>query len=186
MPGPVAARGRRQPEGCPLGALGSVAGKVQYFVGSFDGRTFTSPDATYTPPAGQVLADFEAPGYEHWTTTGTAFGQGPATPGAGVSGSLGHGLVDSFGSSDGDTGTLTSPPFTVSHRYLNFLIGGGNHPHVLGGSDGPPPGTVFADFEGQTFGPGWTGTGDFAAAGPTTENLPGQLGAKALDTCVGP
>ena len=33
---------------------------------------------------------------------------------------------------------------------FGFLIGGGNHPHVDGGSDGPPPGTTFADFEGAT------------------------------------
>ena len=42
---------------------GSIAGGSggQYFVGDFDGTTFTSDDpATYTPPAGTVLQDFEA------------------------------------------------------------------------------------------------------------------------------
>ena len=38
----------------------SVAGKTQYFVGDFDGKTFTSPDATYTAPnPATVLNDFE-------------------------------------------------------------------------------------------------------------------------------
>jgi fructan beta-fructosidase len=164
----------------------SVGGKMQYFVGSFDGKTFSSPDATYAPPSGQVLADFEDADYGAWTTTGSAFGQRPATPGADITGAEGHGIADSFGTGDSDTGTLTSPSFPISRRYLNFLIGGGNHPHVSGGSDGPPPGTVFADFEGDTYGPGWTGTGDFVDAHPASENLPGQLGAKVLDTCVGP
>ena len=42
---------------------GSIAGGSggQYFVGDFDGTTFTSDDpATYTPPTGTVLQDFEA------------------------------------------------------------------------------------------------------------------------------
>ena len=63
---------------------GSIAGGSggQYFVGDFDGTTFTSDDpATYTPPAGTVLQDFEAPTFGSWTTTGTAFGTGPAAGG---------------------------------------------------------------------------------------------------------
>src|SRR5262249_29651316 len=40
----------------------------------------------------------------------------------------GRGLVNSFYGGDKSTGTLTSPPFTVGRRYLNFLVGGGKHP----------------------------------------------------------
>lgn len=162
----------------------SVSGKTQYFVGTFDGRTFTSPDADYTPPAGTVINDFEAADYGDWTTTGTAFGTGPVTAGSDVTGRHGEKVVDSFGGSDSATGTLTSPAFTVSRPYLNFLIGGGNHPHVEGGSAGPPPGTTFTDFEGSTYGVGWTATGDFAGEQPAKSTLPGQLGAQVLDTCV--
>jgi levanase len=162
----------------------SVSGKTQYFVGSFDGTTFTSPDAQYTPPAGTVLNDFEGTDYGDWTTTGAAFGSGPVNDPPDVTGRHGLQVVDSFGGSDAAKGTLTSPAFTISQRYINFLIAGGSHPHVVGGSDGPPPGTTFADFEGATYGDGWTATGDFVGEGPSTESLPGQLGARVLDTCV--
>ena len=162
----------------------SVSGKTQYFVGTFDGTTSRSPDAEYTPPAGTVINDFEGTDYGDWITTGTAFGSGPSADGPEVTGRHGEKVVDSFGGADSATGTLTSPGFTISQRYINFLIGGGNHPHVEGGSDGPPPGTTFADFEGATYGDGWTATGDFVGEGPASTTLPGQLGAKVLDTCV--
>ncbi|KJK34489.1 glycosyl hydrolase family 32 [Streptomyces variegatus] len=84
------------------------------------------------PPAGTVLADFEGGGYGDWTTTGDAFGSAPATgtlPNQQeVSGFLGNGLVNSFLNGDSTTGTLTSPEFTIDKDYVNFLIGGGNHP----------------------------------------------------------
>ncbi|MFE1320963.1 glycoside hydrolase family 32 protein, partial [Kitasatospora phosalacinea] len=107
---------------------------AQYFVGDFDGTTFT-PDgpATSTPPTGTVLADFEGSTYGSWATTGAAFGTGPTQgtlPGQqSVSGYLGKGLVNSFLQGDSTTGTLTSPTFTVDKPYLNFLVGGGNHPN---------------------------------------------------------
>jgi fructan beta-fructosidase len=80
-----------------------------------------------------LLADFEGDAYPAgWKTTGTAFGKGPAKgtlpnqmP---VSGFLGKGLVNSYLGGDGSTGTLTSPPFKIERRYLNFLVGGGKHP----------------------------------------------------------
>ncbi|MGC3956504.1 MAG: glycoside hydrolase family 32 protein [Verrucomicrobiota bacterium] len=79
-----------------------------------------------------VIADFEQPTYGAWVTTGTAFGPGPAQGGfsyqGAVSGYSGSGLVDSYFNGDGSTGTLTSPPFVITKPYLNFLIGGGNHP----------------------------------------------------------
>src|SRR6059058_4069044 len=79
-----------------------------------------------------VFADFEGPTYGDWTTTGTAFGPGPARgtlPGQmPVTGFRGKGLVNSFYGGDKSTGTLTSPPFKVRRRHLNFLVGGGKHP----------------------------------------------------------
>jgi levanase len=169
---------------------GSIAGGsgTQYFVGDFDGIRFTSDDtATYTPPSGTVVEDFESGTYGGWTTTGTAFGAAPATGAlAGqqtVTGFQGRYVVNGFNGGDGPTGTLTSPAFTIGRRHLNFLIGGGNHPHIDGAGDGSaPPGQVFADFSGNTYGDGWTSTGSFADSGPTTESLPGQLGPKVLDT----
>lgn len=79
-----------------------------------------------------LIADFEGPDYGDWKTTGEAFGPGPAEgtlerqmP---VSGFLGRGLVNSYFHGDGTTGTLTSPPVRVERRYIQFLLGGGNHP----------------------------------------------------------
>ncbi|MFJ9036751.1 GH32 C-terminal domain-containing protein [Streptomyces sp. NPDC102406] len=90
------------------------------------------------PPAGTVLADFEGGGYGDWATTGDAFGPAPATgtlPGQQeVSGYLGGGLANSFRDGDSTTGTLTSPEFTIDKDYVDFLVGGGNHP---AGSDNP-------------------------------------------------
>jgi fructan beta-fructosidase len=108
--------------------------------------TLTSPAFTVTSPylnfkvgggrhphrPGTVLADFDAGTYGNWTTTGDAFGPAPAggtLPGQQqVSGFQGSGLVNSFLGGDAATGTLTSPEFTIDKRYVNFLIGGGNHP----------------------------------------------------------
>ncbi|MFD5159265.1 GH32 C-terminal domain-containing protein [Streptomyces hawaiiensis] len=90
------------------------------------------------PPAGTVLADFEGGGYGDWTTTGDAFGSAPA-PGTlpdqqEVSGFLGSGLVNSYLRGDSTTGTLTSPEFTIDKAYVNFLVGGGNHPSGSAGA----------------------------------------------------
>lgn len=53
---------------------------------------------------------------------GTAPGQNA------VSGFEGNGLVNTFDpAGDGQIGTLTSPEFMVTAKYIQFLIGGGNH-----------------------------------------------------------
>lgn len=78
-----------------------------------------------------VLADFEGDSYGDWQATGEAFGKGPAhgtLPNQQkVSGFLGKGLVNTFLGGDGPQGTLTSPAFEISRKYVNFLIGGGSH-----------------------------------------------------------
>ncbi|KTS11398.1 glycoside hydrolase family 32 protein [Microbacterium testaceum] len=127
---------------------------------------------------GTVFQDFDS-GYDGWTTTGSAFGSAPATgtlpaqqP---VTGWRGTGLVNSYLGGDASTGTVTSPTFTVSSPYVSFLVGGGDH---------PTPSEVFADFEGNDWGPGWTATGSFAGRGPTASSLTNQAGAKVADTFV--
>lgn len=184
---------------------GAIAGGsgTQYFVGQFDGTRFVSDEpASYTPPAGVVFNDFEGQTYGvGWATTGTAFGSGPAQgalPGQGtVVGYLGHGLVNSFLNGDSSTGTLTSPTFTVSKAYVNFLVGGGNHPHVPGSihfGSAVPPGTVFADFEQSPYTSidgAWTTTGTAFGSGPAQGTLPGQqtvsgyLGHGLVNTFLG-
>ena len=78
-----------------------------------------------------VFEDFEG-GYDRWTVEGTAFGQKPM---AGVlpnqqavSGISGKGFVNSYLGGDGSVGKLTSRDFTITHAFIRFLIGGGDHP----------------------------------------------------------
>ena len=103
------------------------------------------PNTSDAPqPAGVLLfphADVEptVPGtttYEQlgWTATGDLVGEKVPTGAIGgqqpVSGFLGNGLINTFtNGSDQAQGTLTSPQFTISQPYINFLIGGGNHPY---------------------------------------------------------
>ncbi|MEZ0067012.1 levanbiose-producing levanase [Streptacidiphilus sp. MAP12-20] len=47
------------------------------------------------------------------------------------------------------------------------------------------PAELLADFEGSTYGTGWTATGSFAGTGPTAESLPGAVGNQVLDTFTG-
>src|SRR5687767_11949438 len=79
-----------------------------------------------------LITDFEDENYGAWKAEGTAFGPGPARgtlPGQmQVGGFEGKGLVNSFFNGDGTTGKLTSPPFVIQRKFINFLIGGGMHP----------------------------------------------------------
>jgi fructan beta-fructosidase len=171
---------------------GGIAGGsgTQYFVGDFDGTRFTSADAApYEPPAGELFEDFEAPGYEGWTATGRAFGDGPATgalPGQmTVTGFEGERLVNSFVDFDSSQGTLTSAPFTIARDYVNLLVGGGAHPHDPAAGDGtPPPGEELGDFEGTYAAEGWTATGDFAGTQPFRGG-DGRSGEQIVDTFFG-
>ncbi len=78
-----------------------------------------------------VIGDFEGESYGEWKTTGEAFGVGPARanvrPPNRVTGHQGEGLVNSYLDGDRSTGTLTSPPFTIERKHINFLIGAGNY-----------------------------------------------------------
>jgi len=84
------------------------------------------------PGADLLIADFEGPTYGNWTTSGEAFGPGPAPgtlPGQmAVSGFQGRGLVNSFYGGDRTTGKLTSPPIDIQRKHIHFLIGGGKYP----------------------------------------------------------
>ena len=83
-------------------------------------------------PTDILIADFEgSTNYPAgWTTTGTAFGSGPATGPltgqSGANGFIGSGFANSFHGGDGSTGTLTSTSFVLSRNFINFLVAGGN------------------------------------------------------------
>ncbi len=89
------------------------------------------PKGVVVPQPKIVLADFERTDYGNWKVTGQAFGKGPAKgtlrSQQKVSGFLGKGLVNTFLGGDKPHGTLTSPPFKISRKFINFLLGGGNH-----------------------------------------------------------
>ena len=161
------------------GAISGGSGG-QYFVGDFDGTTFTSSDSSYTPPAGTVLEDFTGSTYDSWTTTGTAFGSGPSAGGVdgqqAVTGAApGDGIANSYHGTDASIGTLTSPTFTITSPHLNFLVGGGSHPRVPGSDNNGagPTGDVLESFDGSAY-DGWTTTGTAFGDGPAQGALPGQ------------
>jgi uncharacterized protein (DUF608 family) len=89
------------------------------------------PKEAVEPRVKIVLADFEGPDYGGWETMGKAFGKGPAKGTLAnqqeVSGFEGKGLVNTYLGGDRPGGTLTSPSFEISRKFINFLIGGGDH-----------------------------------------------------------
>ncbi|MFP4057933.1 MAG: GH116 family glycosyl hydrolase [Candidatus Brocadiia bacterium] len=89
------------------------------------------PEGPEKPRPTIVLADFEGEDYGDWKVEGEAFGEGPARgtlpEQQEVSGFLGKGLVNTYLGKDPPHGTLTSPPFTIRRRFIQFLIGGGKH-----------------------------------------------------------
>ncbi|NYI99672.1 levanase [Nocardioides thalensis] len=186
---------------------GAVAGGSggQYFVGEFDGTTFTSESTVgrAEPPAGVDLGSFDDGTFGGWTVAnepGNAqqgpWGSGPAAgtlPGQNVvSGHAGAGLVNGFHGGDWPVGTMESEPFTIERDFLNFLVGGGRHPHVPGArlDNAPPAGTLlFEGFEyaaGGVADHGWELTGDFAPErNPSTAGGEYYLGEKRLNTWEG-
>jgi len=104
------------------------------YIGDFDGTRFKE-DARYAydgPPGTTPFERFEGASYGGWTTTGTAFGSGPSQGSLEgqplVNGYMGSGLANSFHGGGAATGTLTSPAFTISKQYVNFLVGGTTAP----------------------------------------------------------
>lgn len=79
-----------------------------------------------------LIADFEGSDYGMWSIEGNAFGEAPAKgtlPNQmNVSGFNGNRLVNSYYGGDDSKGKLTSLPFKITRRYINFLIGGGKKP----------------------------------------------------------
>ena len=85
----------------------------------------------YKPNPGDILvADFETANPVEWKASGNAFG--PGVRRNAVTGFIGTGLINTFLEGDKSTGTLTSPPFAIAKKFVNFLIGGGDHPGKTG------------------------------------------------------
>lgn len=80
-----------------------------------------------------VVADLEQESYPRWQIEGSAFGKGPTkATRLNVSGYRGRYLASSITGGDAAVGTITSPEFTISRKYVTFLIGGGRHPGQTG------------------------------------------------------
>ncbi len=101
-----------------------------------------SPPAVEESPArpAVVFEDFESGTYDGWEVEGTAFGKTPlheidVALYQGEMNQEGERLVNSHQTrndedvraGDQHTGTLTSRPFTIIRRHINFRIGGGAH-----------------------------------------------------------
>jgi sucrose-6-phosphate hydrolase SacC (GH32 family) len=111
----------------------------QYFVGDFDGITFTI-DPAYEKqvaykkymPLGKIVYDFES-GLFGWEVNGDAFNSSPSTGHLENQGAIlnkeGNQFINTFHNRDAGTGRALSPEFIISDAFLNFLIGGGNHPN---------------------------------------------------------
>src|SRR5262245_52205862 len=80
--------------------------------------------------------DFETGTLKDWTATGTAFKKQPVKGDTVAprrndmkSGHQGNYWIGTYEGGQGDQpkGTLTSVPFTVTHAWASFLVGGGPH-----------------------------------------------------------
>ena len=112
--------------------------REQYFIGDFDGTTFTlDPEQNgYLLRGeglpGELFADFETALPSGWVAEGdpVAIGPGDDLGNTRVSGFIGTGFVSTYtpGSTSGNRGQarLTSPDFSISHGFINFLISGGH------------------------------------------------------------
>ncbi len=120
------------------------AGHWRHDVVRDDGLTFVQmgfepaeirpPEDGARPPI--AFATFEGDDYGDWAAEGAAVGRAPAKgtlPGQqAVSGFEGEGLVNTFLGGDEPTGRLTSPPFRIERRFINFKVGGGSDVQRLG------------------------------------------------------
>jgi non-lysosomal glucosylceramidase len=91
-----------------------------------------APAAGAAPRKPIVFAEFEGDSFAPWAVEGTAFGKAPAhgapDPLQRLTGFKGKALANSWPKTDAPVGKLTSPEFKIERRFINFLIGGGNHP----------------------------------------------------------
>lgn len=119
----------------PGGPQGGSA--TQYFIGEFDGKTFSlnsdfSSELGSIPeydPEGVIFEDFES-GYQKWNVTGDAFGDGPVSGPfenqGDVEGFTGERFASSYHGGETPTGKMESETFIIDHPFINFRFGGGN------------------------------------------------------------
>ncbi|KUL91791.1 hypothetical protein ZTR_01352 [Talaromyces verruculosus] len=114
----------------------TIGSGTQYFVGFFDGTTFTADaDTVYAavggPAGSSVIEDWQdtsslasSTAALNWTATGDFVGITPVTGEDKVSN-----VLDTYFHGDSNTGTITSEPFVIARSFINFRIAGGYHPY---------------------------------------------------------
>ncbi|AIE85581.1 GH116 family glycosyl hydrolase [Fimbriimonas ginsengisoli] len=132
----------------PVGLHTVGLGEARYENESKKGKSHTRIDFSLKPePLTEhirppiVFDDFESDTYAQWTVSGTAFGPAPYERSklAGYQGDVGgtgrfvvnsHNVRngESVAAGDAHTGRMVSHEFTIQRRYIEFWIGGGNHP----------------------------------------------------------
>ncbi len=85
----------------------------------------------------RLIADFEGATYPMgWEAKGGAFANGPTRGPVDGQGPFvvyaGKSLANSFHGGDSSTGSLTSRPFTIERKRIQFLVGGGSNKDQLG------------------------------------------------------
>jgi len=111
--------------------IGRGPNRVQYFVGDFDGKTFTSDIQTADflkngkGLDGEVYDDFGAVREVKWSREGTAFSNRAGS--TELTDYLGKSYTGSV-AKEGSTGRMQSASFLIKHKAINFLLAGGNYP----------------------------------------------------------
>lgn len=113
---------------------------ADYLRAADDVRAGRLPTAQQGGEEAVLFADFEGKDFKGWTVTGDAFGDGPVTQSEigsyqGDVRAVGRGFVNSHNVKRGGeisrndklTGRMLSPAFTVTKKFVHFLVGGGAH-----------------------------------------------------------
>lgn len=82
-----------------------------------------------------LVSNFEGKTYQGWLIAGNAFNKDPLRAEQAkkreITGFHGKSFASSNANEDQLTGHLLSPPFKITRKHLNFLIGGGHHPEKI-------------------------------------------------------
>ncbi|RYL93840.1 glycoside hydrolase family 32 protein [Sporolactobacillus sp. THM7-4] len=117
---------------------------INFLVGGGNNPYVSGSVPAGTIPDGTLFADFKGSSYgDGWTATGSFANSGPTTET--LPGQIGPKVLDTY-TPDGDPGegTITSPTFTITSKYIDLQVAGGKHPN-----DQPNPTAVNLIVDGK-------------------------------------